>query len=189
MLLTTRQMAGVVLHPVAVTHLAQHLQVVLGVAPASGPQQLAFGLSTSNRSRNSERMALMAESNLSLGVTKCFAGRCSPTPCSGGSRRWGRHNGSPPPHRRTARSAPTGLRRRGLQHILHPEATARDLGVVSAVLVVNQFPQLASDVEGLTHLELHRRFEVLTWNPKAVDTADRGHHDHVAPFEQRPRRR
>ena len=77
-----------------------------------------------------------------------------------------------------------------LQHIsLHPETAAGDFGVVAAVLVVHQLPQLAADVEGLAHLELHRRLEVFTRNPQAVNAADRGHHDHVAPFKQRARRR
>ena len=52
-----------------------------------------------------------------------------------------------------------------LQHIpLHPETAAGDFGVVVAVLVVHQLAQLAADVEGLAHLELHRRLEVFT-NP------------------------
>ena len=121
-----------------------------------------------------------------------LADRCSPCPYSAGSRRWwDRRSGSPPPHRRRAQSAPAGLRRRGRSPArpLHPKTAAGDFGVVTAVLVVDQFPQLTADVEGLPHLEFHRRLEVFARNPQAVDAANRGHHNHVAPFKQRTRRR
>ena len=94
--------------------------------------------------------------------SRCRPGRCSPHPCSAGSRRWwGRRSGSPPPHRQRARSAPAVfVSGTNLQHIpLQPKATtARHF----AVLVIHQLPQLSADVEDLTHLELDRRLEIFT---------------------------
>ena len=53
-----------------------------------------------------------------------------------------------------------------LQNIpLHAETATGNFGVVAAVLVVHQHPQLAADVEGLANLELHCRLEVFTESP------------------------
>ena len=85
---------------------------------------------------------------------------------------------------------PVFVGRAGLQHVaLHPEATTGNLSVVAAVMVVHELPQLASNVEGFANLEFHRHLEVFTWNAQAVDAADRGHHDHIAPFKQGTGRR
>ena len=104
----------------------------------------------SSRSHSSERMALADSTGLSASPS-AWPGRCSPRPCSAGSRRWwDRRSGSPPPRRRSS-IVPACLHRRGRSPAcpLHAETAAGDFGVVAAVLVVHQLPQLTADVEGL----------------------------------------
>ena len=73
-----------------------------------------------------------------------------------------------------------------LEHITpHPEASAGDFEVVAGVLVVDQLPQGAAQVEGFPHLKFDGGLEVFTRNPQAVNTTDGGDDDHIAALKER----
>ena len=185
-------MAGVVLHAIAVPHLPQHLQVVLGtlLQPLS-LQQLALGI------QKIQPLVELRANRLHRRVQAIF----------GGHKVFGRIDVD---RLQALKNLPGGgvhiadrlhliakqfhphqpvfIGGADFQHIaLHAEATAGNFCVVAAVLVIDQLPQLTADVQRLAHLKLHRSLEVFTRYSQTVDAADGGHHDHIAPFKQRPR--
>ena len=187
---TASQMAGVVLHAVAVAHLLQHLQVVGGaLLQPLGLQQPALAI------EQIEALAQFGADRLDrIGQTLL-----------GGHEVFGRVDvdrlqalqdlagGGVHVADRLHLVAeqldahqPIFVGRADLEHVAaHAEAAAGDLHIVAGILVVHQLAQGAAQVERVTHLELHRRLEVFAGNAKAVDAADRGHHDHISAFKQR----
>ena len=186
----TSQVTGVIFHAVAVAHLLQHLQVVGGaLLQPLGLQQPALAI------EQIEALAQFGADRLDrIGQTLL-----------GGHEVFGRVDvdrlqalqdlagGGVHVADRLHLVAeqldahqPIFVGRADLEHVAaHAEAAAGDLHIVAGILVVHQLAQGAAQVERVTHLELHRRLEVFAGNAKAVDAADRGHHDHISAFKQR----
>ena len=81
-----------------------------------------------------------------------------------------------------------GARRLHLDNVaLDPEAAAAEHGVVADVLALDEHPQHLVTVVRLPHLEHQHALAPLLGRAQAVDARHRGHHDHVAPCEQRRR--
>ena len=69
----------------------------------------------------------------------------------------------------------------------HAELAARGLEVVARVLDVDELAQHLVAVHGLADLQQHHLLEVVLGRAEAVDAADAGDDDDVAPQEQRSR--
>ena len=186
--LSTRQMPGVILHALAVTHLVEHLKVVLGaLLQPLRLQQFAFAIETIQpiSEFRTDRLNRIVQAifrsdevlrRINVDVLQALQN------LSGG----GVHVADRL-HLITKQlnpNQPIVVGRTNLQHVaLHPETTPGDFRVVTAVLVVHQLPQLTTDIHRCPHFELHCCLEVFTGNPQAVDAADRGHHDHIAALK------
>ena len=71
----------------------------------------------------------------------------------------------------------------------HAEVAAREVDVVAVVLHRDELADERVAVVALAHLQRDHRPHVLLRRAEAVDARDRADHDHIAPAEQRVRRR
>ncbi|CAI8362796.1 MAG: Uncharacterised protein [Synechococcus sp. MIT S9220] len=81
------------------------------------------------------------------------------------------------------------ISRPDFQHIaLDAEASAGDVHVIAAVLVIHQFAQRTPKIKRFTNPKLHRCLQVFTGYSQAIDATDGSHNNHIAAFKQRSRR-
>ena len=187
-------MARVILDAIAVAHLFEHLEVVGGaLLQALGLQQAALAIEVIKplAQFRADRLDRIGQPLLGrhkvLGRVDVDGLQALEDLASGGIHVANRLHliaKQFDPHQ------PIFVGRADLEHIAaHPETAPGDLHVVAGVLVVHQLPQGTAQVEGFAHLKFHSGFEVFTGNPQAVNAADRGHHNHIAPLKQRAGRR
>ena len=186
--LSARQMSGVVLNPIAVPDLVEHLQVVLGaLLQPLRFQQFAFAvqklkpLSEFRPDRLNRIVQAVFRRHKVLRRVDVHLLKALQNLPGGGVHIADRlHLITKQLNSHQA----VVVGRADLEHIpLHPKTAPGNFGVVSAVLVVHQLAQLTTNVQGGSHFKLHRRLEVFTRNPQAINAADRGHHDHIAALK------
>ena len=184
----TGEVAGVVLHPVAIAHLVEHLEVVGGaLLQALGLQKPALAIEQIQPlpklpANGLDRIGQpLLGGHKVLGRVDVDAFKALEDLAGGGVHVANRLHliaKQFDPHQ------PVFVGRADLQDIApHPEAAPGNLHIVASVLVVDQLPQGRPQVEGVAYLEFDGRLEVFARNTQAVDATDRGHHDHVAAFK------
>ena len=187
-------MAGVVFDAVAIAHLLEHLQVVggallqpLGLQQAPFPVEQVKAVMQLTANFGNRPLQTLLRGHKVLGGVDVDRVEALQDLAGGGfdiANRFDLIAKQFNPHQAIL------IGRSDFKHIAtHPETAPRDFQIVAGILVINKFPQGAPQVQGFTHLELHRRLKVFRGNAQAVDAADRGNNDHIGALKQRARGR